>query len=423
MDPTKKKIRGLRWYIVTMLGLVTALNYLDRQTLSVLAGTIKEELHITTVEYSNITTAFLISYMIMYALGGRLIDKLGTRLSFVVFVLGWSVANALHGLARTALHFSVFRFLLGATEPANFPAAVKAVAEWFPMRERALAIGLFNSGTAVGAAVAAPLVAGCALLWGWRSAFVIGGLLGFLWVACWLLIYRSPREHPRLSVEELALIEGDEPEPVEKPRPVPVRRLLRTREAWGCIFARMLTDPISYFFIFWTPLFLQQERGFSLADIGKYSGVPFIALAVGNLAGGLIPGLLVKRGWTLNGARKTVMAAASCLIPLCCLAITQVPTPVMAITFISVAMFCHAAWANMTLPAEVFPKHVIGTVSGIGGAVGALVGAVSQRPIGWTVENVSFTPVFATVALLPLAAFILVCFLVPRLGRTLEFPE
>jgi len=242
----KKPIKGLRWYIVGMLCLATALNYLDRQTLSVLAGTIKEQLHISTIQYSYITSAFLISYTIMYAVSGRVVDFLGSRKSFIIFVSGWSIANVLHAFARTAMQFSFFRFLLGATEPANFPAGVKAVSEWFPVRERALAIGIFNSGTAIGSALAAPLVALCALQWGWRSAFVAGGILGAIWVVAWIFIYQTPRNHPRLSPEELQLIESDDAPTEVQPKPPSILNILSTREAWGCILARLITDPLSY---------------------------------------------------------------------------------------------------------------------------------------------------------------------------------
>ena len=248
--PAPKKIPGLRWYMVGLLCMASELNYLDRQTLSVLAQTIQDELKISTQQYSYITSSFLISYTLMYAVSGRLVDWLGTRRSFLIFVTGWSIANMLHGLARTAAHFTIFRFLLGATEPANFPAGVKGVAEWFPMRERALAVGIFNAGTAIGSAMAAPFVGFIALAWGWRWAFVAGGALGLVWVAIWAVAYQHPREHPRLSAEELALIEADRPASEENPPAVPIGRLLGMREAWGCILAHALTDPISYFLFF-----------------------------------------------------------------------------------------------------------------------------------------------------------------------------
>jgi ACS family hexuronate transporter-like MFS transporter len=192
------------------------------------------------------------------------------------------------------------------------------------------------------------------------------------------------------------------------------------KPVWGCIAARIFTDPISYLFIFWTPKFLQQERGFDLADIGKYSWIPFVALAIGNIAGGAIPRWLIARGWALNRARKTTMLAASCAMPVCFLLVTRVPSAAAAVGLISVAMFAHALWANVTLPAEVFPHHVVGAVTGFGGALGSLVGAFSQKAIGWTVQNVSFTPVFAVAAFMHLTAFVLVCVLIGELGKVRE---
>lgn len=413
------KVRGLRWYIVSLLCLAAGLNYMDRQTLSVLAQTIQNDLHLSDVQYSHITSAFLVSYTIMYAVSGRLVDVLGTRRSFQIFVSGWSVANALHAFARTAMQFSFFRFLLGATESANFPAGVKAVTEWFPMRERALAIGIFNSGTAVGAALAAPAVSFVALNWGWRAAFVSGGALGVVWLILWSLFYRRPQEHPALTPEELLLIEADAPVSAPSaaaPQRFPVR-LLAMRETWGCIVARMLTDPISYFFVFWIPKFLQEDRGFNLAALGKYGWIPFVAAAVGNIAGGVVPDRLVRRGWTLNRARKGVMLVASCLMPVACLLTIRVPNPALAVAAISVAMACNGAWANMTLPAEVFPHQLVGTVSGLAGMMGGVVGIVTQLAIGWTVQNLSFTPVFVVCSMAHLTAFVLVCLLIGELGR------
>ena len=416
MKPTFK-VRGLRWYFVIMLCLASELNYLDRQTLSVLAQTIQDDLGLTTRDYANITSAFLLSYTVMYAVCGRLVDVLGTRRSFLIFVTGWSVANLLHAFARTVTQFAACRFLLGATEPASFPAGVRAITEWFPLRERALAVGIFNSGTAIGAAVAAPLMSWIALTWHWQYAFVVGGVLGLIWVALWAVLYRSPQRHPWLKAEELSLIEDGVKSEVSPPRPVPILQLLRQRPVWGCILARVLTDPISYFFVFWTPKFLQQERGFDLADVGRFVWIPFVALALGNLAGGAIPGGLMACGWSLNRARKTVMFAASCAMPLCLVLIITVPSATVAVALISVAMFAHAAWANMTLPTEVFPGHVVGSVTGFAGAFGGVAGILSQQGIGWTVETISYTPVFIVASLMHLTAFGFVCWLVGELGR------
>lgn len=413
----KRKIPNLRWYIASLLCLSTGLNYLDRQTLSVLAVTIQHELSISNLQYSYITSAFLVSYTVMYAVAGRWIDALGVRRGLTMFASAWSLSNMLHALARTAPQLAFFRFLLGATEPANFPAAVKATCEWFPMRERALAIGLFNSGVAVGAAASTPLVSFIAVAWGWRAAFVVTGALGFVWVTVWALSYYSPREHPRITEEERTLIlDGSAEDEGRAPEPVSVRRLLGLKQTWGCIVARLLIDPVSYFLMFWIPKYLQEERGFTLVDLGKYGWIPFAAFAAGSLSGGAIPKWMTGWGWSVNRARKTTMFVISCMAPLCCLLIIKADTPLLAMVGLMAFMFGHAAWGNITIPAEVFPKHVVGTVSGLGGAMGGVAGVVTQLGIGWSVQYLSFTPVFAVVGSVYLIAFFLVNALAGELG-------
>jgi ACS family hexuronate transporter-like MFS transporter len=423
------KIKGLRWYIAGLLCLTAGLNYLDRQALSILIGTIQKDIPgITDEHYSIITSAFLASYTVMYAVSGLVIDKLGTRKALAWFVSGWSVASLLHAVARTVMQFSLFRFLLGATEAANFPAGIKAVSEWFPMRERALAIGIFNAGTAIGACIAAPIIVWISLAVGWRMAFVISGGLGLVWLILWLVFFKPPRNHPMLTEQELAVIEsGQTAQEAGVMRKIPLGSLLKMKEAWGCIVARMLTDPISYFLAFWVPKFLQDEHNFSLKELGIYSSIPFAALALGNIAGGAIPRWLIGGfGWNLNRSRKTVMAAATILIPLSFLLVVRAPSPALAVTLLCVAMFSHAAWANMTLPAEVFPKHVVGTISGFGGAMGGLMGVLSQLAIGQVAKDAAahgttpFMTIFTTGAILYPIAFIAVCLLVRRLGEVRE---
>jgi ACS family hexuronate transporter-like MFS transporter len=418
------KINGLRWYIAGLLCLTAGLNYLDRQALSILIGTIQKDIpEITDAHYSIITSAFLVSYTIMYAVSGWVIDKLGTRKALAWFVTGWSFASLLHALARTAMQFSVFRFLLGTTEAANFPAGVKAVSEWFPMKERALAIGIFNAGTAIGACIAAPIIVAISLAAGWRSAFIISGGLGLVWLVCWLLLFRTPRNHPMLTNAELAIIEsGRTAQEAGVMKKIPLLNLLKMKEAWGCIAARMLTDPISYFLAFWVPKYLQDEHNFSLTQLGIYSSIPFAALALGNIAGGAIPRWLIDGlGWDLNRSRKTVMATATMLIPLSFILVTKISNSALAVTLLCIAMFSHAAWANITLPAEVFPKHVVGTISGIGGMMGGVMGVISQLAIGRIAATTSpFATVFTAGAVLYPLAFILVCLLVRRLGEVRE---
>jgi ACS family hexuronate transporter-like MFS transporter len=414
----KPPIKHLRWYMAVLLCLASELNYLDRQTLSVLAKTIQDDLGFSTEDYSIITAAFLWSYSVMYFVSGLIVDRIGTKRSFLIFVSGWSVANMLHALAQTLGQFWFFRFLLGAMEPANFPAGIRAVTEWFPMKERALAVGIFNAGTALGSMVAPVVVGFIALKFGWRMAFVLTGALGFVWVVIWIMAYRLPKEHPRLGKEELQLIQDgqeQDSEPEEK-RPWFNSKLLKMSETWGCVLARVLTDPISFFLFFWIPLYLQNERGFSLKDIALFVWIPFAALTVGNLCSGAIPRYLVARGWSVNTARKTTMLTVSCLMPICCLMVTQVQTPFMAMVVVTLMMFGHAAWGNVTLPAEIFPKHAVGTVTGLGGAFGALAGAITQLTIGRVVEQFSFAPIFAACAGMYLLAFLGVHFLIGPLG-------
>jgi MFS transporter, ACS family, hexuronate transporter len=411
-----KPIKHLRWYIAILLCLSTELNYLDRQTLSVLASTIQKELGLDRQQYSYVTSSFLATYMVMYAVGGRIVDWLGTRRGLMLFASGWSVANMLHALATSLPQLAFFRALLGVTEAANIPAGVKAVSEWFPMKERALAVGIFNAGTAVGAAAAVPIVSTIALYLGWRAAFVVTGALGLIWVVAWGLFYHSPARHPRLGEVERALIAAGQPTEAVGPN-TSVRRLLSMRETWGCILARVLTDPISYFLSFWIPQYLQDERGFSLATLAKVGWIPFAALALGNLAAGAIPRALQSRGWSLDRSRKRTMLGFSLAMPLLCLAVTEVAHPAVALTLVALVMFGHAGWGNIILPAELFPPRVVATVSGLGGALGAAAGAITQLGVGKVVQAFSFKPVFAVCSGMYLLAFLLVSILCPDLGR------
>jgi ACS family hexuronate transporter-like MFS transporter len=416
------KIKGLRWYIAGLLCLATAFNYFDRQTLALLADTLQRVWGLTTVQYSYITAAWLVSYTVMNGVSGRLIDSLGTRKGLAIFVALWSAADALQSMARSFIQFMLGRFFLGATEAANFPAGVKAVAEWFPLRERALAVGIFNSGTALGAAAAAPVVVWITLHLGWRYTFVAGAILSAAWLVAWLALYRAPRLHPWLGAAELAHIEGDGARRIAL-KPVPLGIILRRPQAWGCILARILTDPISYLFAFWIPKFLQQDRGFDMAAIGRFYWIPYVGLALGNLAGGLVPGRLMRRGWSLNRSRKSVMFSASCMIGACFITLNHVDSPAWAIGLLASAMFFHAAWANMTLPAEVFPQRAVGSVSGLAGGISSMIGAITTLAIGRTVTVGSFTPIFAIYAALPMAGFLAVCLLIPDLGAQTPLPE
>lgn len=410
------KIKGLRWYIAGLLCLASALNYLDRQTLSVLIGTIKTELHLNNASYGEINAWFLASYGVMYAVSGRIIDYIGTRRGFILFVTGWSVSNMLHIFASTVGQFSFFRFLLGGFEPGSFTGGVKAVGEWFPMRDRALAIGIFNAGTALGSVAAAPLVSVMAMQWGWRSAFVITGALGFVWLAPWMLFFKQPKHHPCLREEERPLILDGQDEETGQVRPPPLRRLLRMRETWGCILVRALTDPISYFLLFWIPLYFQKQYDFDLKKLGMFLWIPYAAAALGNLAGGLIPRYFIGRGWELDKARKNTMILMTGMLLACLFSVTQIADPMLALCLVAGTTFCHGGWSNITLPAEVFPRNAIATVTGLGGALGSWMGVVAMLTTGRVVDSYGFTPIFIACAVLYPLALLLVYVLIGKLG-------
>jgi ACS family hexuronate transporter-like MFS transporter len=293
---------------------------------------------------------------------------------------------------------------------------VKAVGEWFPMRDRALAVGIFNAGTAIGSVAAAPIVSILAVHWGWRSAFLVTGALGFVWLIPWMLFFRQPKSHPCLSEEERQLILDGQCEETGKPRPAPLLRLLRMRETWGCILVRALTDPISYFLLFWIPLYFQKQHAFDLKKMALFMWIPYAAAALGNLAGGIIPRFLIGRGWELDQARKRTMLFMTGTLLVCLLSVSQVASPALALALVAGMTFCHGGWSNITLPAEVFPKNAIATVTGLGGALGSWVGALAMLTTGHAVDACGFTPIFIAYAVLNPTALLLVYVLIGKLG-------
>lgn len=415
---------NIRWGVATLLFFASALNYLDRQVLSVLAPTIQSELGLTDVDYSYITSSFLLSYTVMYAISGTLVDRLGTRKSFLWAVGGWSIANILHAFAKTAMQFSVFRFLLGIAESANFPAGVKTASEWFPLRERALAIGMLNAGSSAGAAIAIPLVSVIAVQFSWQAAFVVTGVLGLVWMLFWQRHYYLPQNHPRITEAERELIlDGQPPEP-EATAKTSIWQLLRMRQAWGCICARIFIDPVTYFLIFWIPKYLQEQQGFSLNQMGYFAWIPFVVLAVGTVLGGIIPNWFIGQlGWSLNRSRKTMMLFASLLVPICCIVLFNASGMTLAIVSIAGIMLGHGLWGNITIPAEVFPRQVQGTLTGIGGTLGGIAGILSQLSVGWTVQHFSYVPIFIVIGVAYLFTLLCVQLLTGRLGEIIKLTK
>jgi MFS transporter, ACS family, hexuronate transporter len=373
-----------------MIGLAfwaTAINYLDRQTLSVAAPALSEQFHMSDVAYSRVTTAFLLAYTIMNGVSGPLIDRLGTRLGYGLCVLWWSISAMLHGFATGATSLGVFRFLLGIGEAGNWPGAVKVVAEWFPEKERALASGVFNSGSAAGAILAPPIVAFLLLKLGWQSAFVFVGITGLVWLGFWWKLYYTP-ERPADAPPE---------------KPIPVARLIRSRFVVAFTISKIFLDPVWYFYIFWFPKYLKTVRHFDLATIGKVAWIPFLVAGFGNILGGMMSSALLKRGFSVTVARKTAVTFFAALMLSAIPAVLATETW-LAIAFVSIAMLGYTgALANMlTIPSDVFPKNAVASVYGLASMGSGFGGMLFTLITGLVVERWSYTPAFIGFGILPL---------------------
>jgi ACS family hexuronate transporter-like MFS transporter len=414
------KSKTVRWKIAFLLCLVSGLNCLDRNALAVLANTIKGEFNWSDADYADITAVFIFSYTLMYAFSGWIVDRIGTKKGFALFAGGWSLVSILHAFAGSIMQFSIVRFFLGITESANFPAGVKASSEWFPVKERALAIGIFNAGTAIGGAIAVPVISFLAIAFGWRAAFVVTGMLGFVWLFFWIKYYHLPQKHPRISDEEKRLILGDEQPRTSEAgteQPVKLKRLLSRKATWGCFSARIFIDPVTYFILFWIPKYLQDTQGLSLSELGLTAWLPYLTMGLGGILGGYLPRYLINRyGWSLNRARKTVMLAASLIIPLLCLLLLSGVNLIVAIAAVSGITLTHNLWGNIAIPSEIYPKNVQATITGIGGTLGGITGVISQKVIGTTIGAYSYLPVFIYMGAAYLISLLCVSLLVGKLG-------
>ncbi|HET9317548.1 MAG TPA: MFS transporter [Vicinamibacteria bacterium] len=400
-EPASRPLRGARWYVCGLLFLVTAINYVDRVSLGAMnERVLKPALGWDDAEFAWINFSFALSYGIMFAFAGRVLDRIGVRAGLALGVLVWSVAAMGHALAGSVLGFVIARFLLGLGEATNFPAAIKAVAEWFPRRERSFATGIFNTGTNVGAMLQGAIAA-MAVHFGWQSAFILIGALGFLWLVPWLRFYRSPEDHPRLSAEELSLIRS-EPEPPAAALAIPWPSILRYREAWAFCIGKLLTDPVWWFYLTWLPSYLSRSRNVSLAQAAGALAVVYLCADAGSILGGWLPGYLQRRGWDPSKARLTTMLVFAGLMPLSILVISA-DSLAGAVACISVATTCHQAWsANMfTVASDAFPKRAVGSIVGFGAMAGAVGGMFMQLIAGGTLQWLgSFTPLFVVAGVL-----------------------
>jgi ACS family hexuronate transporter-like MFS transporter len=394
----------------------TGLSFLDRQVLSVVAPAVTAEFHMSNEQYSYVTTGFLASYAVMFFLAGRIMDVMGTRRGMALSVGLWSIASALHAVARNALQLGFFRFLLGAGEGGCFPGVTKGATDWFPQRQRALAIGIAIGGSALGGVVAPPMTVWLVGLMGWRGAFLVTGLIGVTWVVLWWIFYHAPASSPFLTDEERALIQS-QPVTDETTRgavapqagPPSVLLLLGRRDVWGLSLVRFLVDPVFYFYMFWIPKYLAQERGLSLAEIGQLTWLPFLALGVSNILGGWVSDRLISAGLPSSKARKLVMAVAAGLTVSSSTA-AYAGSATAAVAIMSLLMFAHGFWITnyVTVITETYERNSVATVMGLAGMVGTVGGMLANTTIGWVADRYSFLPIWiASGCLYPLALVVL----------------
>jgi len=417
------RLGTLRGLVLALLFLSTVINYVDRQALSVLLPTLRGELGLSSSDYGMITTVFMLAYALAQIPVGMWIDRIGTRIGFGVSIVAWSLAAVLHALARGPWTLGLFRGLLGLSEAGNWPAGTKAVACWFPQHRRALAMAVFDSGSAVGAVAAPPLVALLALNFGWRAAFVVTGLAGFGWLAAWLLIYDSPEKHPWLSAEDRAKA-ARELGPVRAKPPVfgePFRRIVGTRQLWGLLVTRMVATPVWWFYVFCLPDYLSQGRGFSLQEIGFYGWIPYLTVDLGKMAGGAVSDALLGRGHSVTRARKSVMLVGA-LAMMGGLQVVGAATPAAAIGWVCVATFGFGMWsANiLALHADVFPAETMGSAVGTTLMAASLGGAAFTFAVGKVVDRAGYAPVFWVVGSLAMIACLSLFF---WLGPVKRIPE
>ncbi len=391
-----------RWTIALLVSAAIAISYLDRQTLPIAIGEIQREFPISNSVKAFLDSAFLLTYGLMYVGGGRLMDVLGTRRGFLIIMVFWSLACASHGFAGGVIALAASRLLLGMGEGGGFPAATRVVAEWFPVKDRATAMGIINAGTGLGGVIAPPLIAAIILNvhWlgasSWRWVFFITGALGLLWTVAWFRIYRSPDE--TLS-----------PSAAPSPPPIPMRDLLRFRETWGVIGAKFLSDAAWYFYMFWLPKYLLDARGFNIKAVGSVAWIPFAAAALGCVVGGGLSSWLLHRGHSVNAARKLALGLSAALMP-CVMLVPHVSVPWVIFLF-SVAFFGQQSWSTlvMILPTDLFPKNAVGTVAGFVGLGGALGGVVLGQLAGYLLDHgFSYTPVLVIAGSLHVVAFFLI---------------
>lgn len=407
------KVGHFRWVICALLFVATTINYMDRQILGVLKPTLMGELAWTEIDYSNIVFAFSAAYAVGYAVGGWLMDRIGVRIGLTLCVLAWSMAAGGHAFVRSVAGFSAMRIVLGLAEGGNFPAAIKAVGEWYPKKERALATGIFNAGCNVAVMITPLLVAWITFRYGWARAFLVLGAVGVIWVVGWWTMYRRPTEHRRVLPAELTFIQSDPPDPALKVRWL---ALLRHRQTWAFVAGMLTTSPIWWFYLYWAPGFLHQKYGLNLMELGLPLFVIYLVADIGSVGGGWLSSALIKRGWTIGGARKTAMlVCALCVVPVFAAAMTS--NAWVATLLIGLAAAAHQGFAaNLyTLVSDTAPRFAVSSIVGIGGMAAGIGGMFNAKLVGYVLQwTGNYLPLFVLASCTYLVALGLIHLLNPR---------
>lgn len=407
-----------RWTICALLFFATTINYIDRQVLGILAPDLQREIGWNEIDYGYIVTAFQAAYALGMVIVGRLLDRFGTKIGFTVAIAVWSIAAMGHALARSVIGFAIARFSLGLGEAANFPASIKTVAEWFPKKERALATGIFNAGSNVGAIAAPMMVPWIALSWGWQWAFIATGVIGFFWIIFWWMLYERPEQQKRLGKEELSYIQSDPPDPPVK---IPWMSLLKHKQVWAFAIAKFMTDPIWWFYLYWVPKYLNTSYGLTLDKIGPPLIIIYVMADVGSVGGGWLSSSLIKRGWSVNKGRKTAMLiCAICVVPI--VLASQASELWIAVALLSLATAAHQGWsANLfTTTSDMFPRKAIGSIVGLGGMAGAIGGMLIATLAGFLLQLTgSYIVLFAICG----SVYLIALYIFNRLAPELEQVE
>lgn len=426
MENNQKSVGNYRWIVCALLFFATTINYIDRQVIGLLKPTLETEFGWSEIDYGNIVMAFSAAYAIGLLLFGKIVDKVGTKMGYTISVVFWSIAAMLHAAVRSTFGFGAVRAFLGLSEAGNFPTAIKAVAEWFPKKERAFATGIFNAGTNIGAVVAPIVVPWILGIYGWREAFIWTGALGFIWLIFWLIFYEIPSKQKRVSQAEVEYIHSDVDEQAESTASVPWIKLIGKRQTWAFIFGKLLTDPIWWFFLFWLPSFFAEAYDIDLKKPNLQLVIVYTATTIGSVGGGYLSSYLIRKGWLVFRARKiSMLFFAICVVPI--MSAPYAGNVWIAVGLISLAAAAHQAWsANIfTTVSDMFPKNAVSSVVGIGGMAGSIGGMLFPLLVGTLLEHyknmgdivVGYNIVFVICGFGYLLAWLIMHLLAPKMER------